>query len=61
MLDLDKGWLNVEIYLDPKDLGKVLGLCGKVDGDKENDLQHRNSRYLSPLKKPHNEFILSWK
>lgn len=62
MFGWTNGWMNVEMYLAPKDMGKVQGLCGKADGDKNNDLQHRNSNTTSRLWTGiHGDFILSWK
>ncbi|XP_060570785.1 uncharacterized protein LOC132729062 isoform X2 [Ruditapes philippinarum] len=58
-------WFNVDITMAPKDMGTVYGLCGRVDGDKSNDLTHRHSKAFTPLGKDtynyHLEFSKSWR
>lgn len=47
----------------PKDLNNVRGLCGMFDGDRTNDLVHRDGK-VSPLGNSgshHKEFANSWR
>jgi hypothetical protein len=34
--------MNIDVYMSPKDFGNVAGLCGNFDGDRSNDLEHRD-------------------
>ncbi|XP_060586572.1 uncharacterized protein LOC132742242 [Ruditapes philippinarum] len=34
--------MNIDVYMSPKDFENVAGLCGNFDGDRSNDLEHRN-------------------
>lgn len=34
--------MNIQIYPSPEDMGKTEGLCGNFNGDRHDDLRHRD-------------------
>ena len=61
------GFMNVDIMMAPKDLGRTEGLCGVVDGNTNNDLRGRDGTVtqtrhdLHIYLRHHKEFSRSWK
>lgn len=58
------GLMNVIIRMAPKDLNNVVGLCGKFDGNKDNELYYRNGsieRQTGPGRNYHKDFSEQWR
>ncbi|XP_060561563.1 uncharacterized protein LOC132721299, partial [Ruditapes philippinarum] len=58
------GWsntMNIDIYMSAKDYGNVDGLCGTFDGDRSNDLLHRDNKTISDDDNRSYRFADSWR
>ncbi|XP_060567989.1 von Willebrand factor D and EGF domain-containing protein-like [Ruditapes philippinarum] len=58
------GWsntLDIDIYMSAKDYGNVDGLCGTFDGDRSNDLLHRDKKTISNDNNRSYRFADSWR
>ncbi|XP_060586574.1 uncharacterized protein LOC132742244 [Ruditapes philippinarum] len=52
--------MNIDVYMSPKDFGNVAGLCGNFDGDRSNDLEHRDGTISYDDNRSYN-FADSWR
>ncbi|XP_060567990.1 von Willebrand factor D and EGF domain-containing protein-like, partial [Ruditapes philippinarum] len=58
------GWsstMNIDIYMSAKDFGNVDGLCGTFDGNRSNDLLHRDNKTISNDNNRSYRFADSWR
>lgn len=56
--------MNLLIYPSPNDIGQVEGLCGNFNGDRYDDLIHRDTGRVDPYSSWWNyypdDFSMSW-
>ncbi|XP_053387636.1 uncharacterized protein LOC123541916 isoform X2 [Mercenaria mercenaria] len=53
--------MNIDIYMSAKDFGNIVGLCGYFDGDRSNDLLHRDNVTISSDNNWSYKFADSWR
>jgi hypothetical protein len=53
--------MNIDIYMSAKDYGNVDGLCGTFDGNRSNDLLHRDKMKISDDDNLSYRFADSWR
>ncbi|XP_060574456.1 uncharacterized protein LOC132732110 [Ruditapes philippinarum] len=52
--------MNIDVYMSAKDFGNVAGLCGNFDGDRSNDLEHRDGTISDDNNRSY-KFADSWR
>ncbi|KAH3773948.1 hypothetical protein DPMN_175319 [Dreissena polymorpha] len=64
---LNKGYMNVDVYMSAKDFGEGKGLCGTYNGDIADDLIYQNGLFqdlpqtVECLLRNHASFLDSWR